>query len=207
MVAIVEPNTFRSERAFLTQKECTTLIQEINNQEQTVLNIPNTTEEAQQTLYKGLTQKYSVYNWLENTVFYAILTPKLTTLQELQNIPRYAVQCWVNKLHFNEFLPLHCHEDEDTTSRFYASTIFLGGPVETGTWYEPIGIRQNSIGELQIASSDVLHRVPKHLFREPRISLAMDIMIDENKLYDIVEKQNAGILYERRFMFFDNANA
>jgi len=206
-MVIVEPHTYRSERAFLSTEECTTLIQEIHSQEQHILNIPNTTEEAQQTEYTGLTQKYSVYNWLENSVFHAILTPKLQTLQELQHIPRYAVQCWVNKLHFNEFLPLHCHEDEDTTSRFYASTVFLGGPVETGTWYEPIGIRQNSIGELQIASSDVLHKVPKHLFKEPRISLAMDIIIDKHKLQDIEEKQHAGILYERRFMFFENANA
>jgi len=83
----------------------------------------------------------------------------------------------MNILRQGERLGTHSHGAEH--DGFYAINIFISGNTTTGTHYEDIGYRPNNIGEISIASNSLEHSVPSHLFKEPRISMAMDVFIND----------------------------
>ena len=57
------------------------------------------------TPFKGLTSKYSCYNWLDDFEF---LIPKLQTILKSTHV----VQCWANVLRQGEGVPRHKHSRE-----------------------------------------------------------------------------------------------
>jgi hypothetical protein len=84
----------------------------------------------------------------------------------------------MNILRQQERIETHSHGSEH--KGFYAINIFISGNTTTGTHYEDIGYHTNNIGEITIASNSLEHGVPSHLFREPRISMAMDVFINQD---------------------------
>ena len=177
-MTVINKNHHNTYEHFLTENECELVrVTALANEEQ-ILNIPNPVYRRNPTGYTGLTAQHTVYNWLSNDTIKGLNIPqRLFDLPDFEDTTTIAIQCWMNILRQQERLETHSHGEEH--DGFYALNIFISGNTTTGTHYEDIGYRPNNIGEITIASNFLEHGVPSHLFREPRISMAMDIWLDE----------------------------
>ena len=177
MVHIVK-DTHISYKNFFTQEECDHIISIFERDKDIV---PYGTD----TGYEGLTSTYSEYNWLYNPDIIPLNIPqRLFELPDFADTTHIAIQCWMNILRQEERLAPHTHgEPEDSDS--YAINIFLSGNTTTGTRYEDTGYVHNEIGEIHICSNQMEHSVPSQLFPEPRISMAMDVWIDDESIEEI----------------------
>ena len=168
---------------FLSPLECDRLSALVLVEEPRVMAIDN----PYGTTYEGLTAQHQVYNWLSHPALQVLDIPqRLFDLPDFENTTHIAIQCWMNVLRQEEKIPMHSHGEEQTP--FYAINIFLSGNPTTGTRYEDIGYTPNEIGEIHICSNNIDHAVPSQLFREPRISMAMDVFIDEESIEEFKEE-------------------
>lgn len=176
-----DPRTHRSEYALFTPEECHAISKILLRHEKSVLAIPN--EDGQHNKYEGITRQFSVYNWLDNPDMLIYDIPKrLFTLPEFQSEEVLYVQCWANILRQGEKLQYHTHAGDENTPEeqaFYASNTFIAGPEDTGTYYND-AYERNTIGHMHLIGSMVPHEVKSHMYREPRISMAMDIYHDNH---------------------------
>ena len=173
-MTVIDKNHHNTYEHFLTEDECESIKVTALANEEHILNIPN----PHPTNYEGLTAQHTVYNWLSNNTIRLLNIPqRLFDLPDFEDTTTIAIQCWMNILRQQERIGTHSHGAEH--DGFYAINIFISGNTTTGTHYEDIGYRPNTIGEISIASNSLDHGVPSHLFREPRISMAMDIWLDE----------------------------
>ena len=174
-MTVINKNHHNTYEHFLTEDECESVKVTALANEEHILNIPNPVP----TAYTGLTAQHTVYNWLSNNTIKGLNIPqRLFDLPDFSGTNHIAIQCWMNILRQQERIGTHSHGAEH--DGFYAINIFISGNTTTGTHYEDIGYRPNSIGEISIASNFLEHKVPSHLFREPRISMAMDVFINED---------------------------
>ena len=164
-------------KEFLSPTECERLSSLALIEEPRVMEIDNPYRHPDS--WQGLTGQHMVYNWLSHPTLQVLNIPqRLFELPDFENTTHIAIQCWMNILRQEEKIPMHSHgEEQDSPS--YACNVFLSGNPTTGTRYEDIGYTQNEIGEIHICSNNIDHAVPSQLFREPRISMAMDVFIDE----------------------------
>lgn len=176
-----DPHTHRSEYTLFTPEECNDISKILLRHEKSVLAIPN--EDRQFNKYEGITRQFSVYNWLDNPDMLIYDIPKrLFTLPEFQQEEVLYVQCWANILRQGEKLQHHTHAGDENTPEeqaFYASNTFISGPQDTGTYYND-AYERNEIGQMHLIGSMVPHEVKSHMYREPRISMAMDIYHDNH---------------------------
>tara|TARA_B100000809_G_scaffold132081_1_gene129864 strand:+ start:944 stop:1534 length:591 start_codon:yes stop_codon:yes gene_type:complete len=164
---------------FLSPLECERLSAFVLVEEPRVMAIDNPFQHADSP-YKGLTGQHTVYNWLSHPTLQVLNIPqRLFDLPDFENTSHIAIQCWMNVLRQTEKIPTHSHGENQ--SAFYAINIFLSGNPTTGTYYEGEHTI-NTQGEIHICSNNIEHKVPSQLFREPRISMAMDVFIDETSI-------------------------
>ena len=159
---------------FLSPIECKRLSAFVLSEEQRVLDIPNPYPSG----YKGLTGQHSVYNWLSHPTLKVLNIPqRLFELPDFEDTTHVAIQCWMNILRQQERIGTHEHgsDPNNPSPPFYAINIFLSGNPTTGTHYEDIGHSPNTLGDIHIIENTLAHSVPSQLFREPRISMAMDV--------------------------------
>ena len=175
----VDKNHQSRYKEFLSPIECKRLSAFILAEEESVNSIPN----PHPSNYEGLTGQHTVYNWLSHPTLKVLNIPqRLFDLPDFVDTTHIAIQCWMNILRQGERLGTHSHGEDDRG--FYAINVFLSGNPTTGTYYE--GEHSiNTQGEIVIASNTINHSVPSQLFREPRISMAMDVWIDDESIEDI----------------------
>ena len=174
---MIDKNHHNYYKEFFSPIECERLSSLVLIEEPRVMEIDNPFQHPDSP-YKGLTGQHTVYNWLSHPTLQVLNVPqRLFDLPDFKNTSHIAIQCWMNVLRQEEKIPKHSHGEEQTP--FYAINIFLSGNPTTGTRYEDIGYTPNEIGEIHICSNNIDHAVPSQLFREPRISMAMDVFIDE----------------------------
>jgi len=179
---MIDKEHHTSYKEFLSPIECKRLSAFVLAEEQRVLSIPN----PYGTTYEGLTAQHQVYNWLSHPTLKVLNIPqRLFDLPDFHGTNHIAIQCWMNVLRQTERIGTHSHGSEH--DGFYAINLFLSGNPSTGTHYEEKH-SINEIGELHICSNSVEHSVPSHLFREPRISMAMDVFIDEYPSHMVNDK-------------------
>lgn len=167
---------------FLSPLECERLSAFVLVEEPRVMAIDN----PYGTTYEGLTAQHQVYNWLSHPTLKALNIPqRLFELPDFENTTHIAIQCWMNVLRQTEKIPTHSHGEEQTP--FYAINIFLSGNPTTGTYYKGEHTI-NTQGEIHICSNNIEHKVPSQLFREPRISMAMDVFIDDESIEEFKEE-------------------
>ncbi len=183
MKSLITDNHHTHYEEFLSPTECEELAELALREEPRVMDIDNPYRDG--STYDGLTGQYLVYNWLSNPHVQTLNIPqRLFNLPDLKNTNHIAVQCWMNILRMNERILPHTHGDgEDSYS--YASNIFLSGNLTTGTRYNDTGWIHNKLGEIHLCSNRMEHSVPSMLWNEPRISMAMDIWIDEDAIEDV----------------------
>lgn len=164
---------------FLSPLECERLSATVLVEEPRVMAIDNPYAPPCSP-YKGLTGQHTVYNWLSHPTLQVLTIPqRLFNLPDFKDTTHIAIQCWMNVLRQEEKIPTHSHGEEQTP--FYAINIFLSGNPTTGTRYEGVHTI-NTQGEIHICSNNIEHSVPSQLFREPRISMAMDVWIDDESI-------------------------
>jgi len=180
---MIDKNHHTYYKEFLSPVECESLSLLAIEDEQRVMEIDNPYRDW--TAYTGLTGQHMVYNWLSHPTVECLNIPqRLFELPDFADTTRIAIQCWMNILRQEERLASHRHgEPEDSPS--YAINIFLSGNTTTGTRYEDTGYIHNEIGEIHICSNLMEHSVPSQLFPEPRISMAMDVWIDDESIEEI----------------------
>jgi hypothetical protein len=167
---------------FLSPLECERLSAFVLVEEPRVMAIDN----PYGTTYEGLTAQHQVYNWLSHPTLKALNIPqRLFELPDFVDTTHIAIQCWMNVLRQTEKIPTHSHGEEQTP--FYAINIFLSGNPTTGTYYKGEHTI-NTQGEIHICSNNIEHKVPSQLFREPRISMAMDVFIDDESIEEFKEE-------------------
>ena len=167
---------------FLSPLECERLSAFVLVEEPWVMAIDN----PYGTTYEGLTAQHQVYNWLSHPTLKALNIPqRLFELPDFVDTTHIAIQCWMNVLRQTEKIPTHSHGEEQTP--FYAINIFLSGNPTTGTYYKGEHTI-NTQGEIHICSNNIEHKVPSQLFREPRISMAMDVFIDDESIEEFKEE-------------------
>jgi hypothetical protein len=136
----------------------------------------------------SLTGRYKYFNYL-NSHIGIILKPKLINIFEQLNL-KYpiSVQCWSNIFRTGEGIQLHHHSDRN----YLSANIFISGNTKPGTTYhfeDPTNFGffdiENSVGEICIFSSTLLHGVKPNTNSEIRISMALDI--HENCDYSSVD--------------------
>ena len=183
---------------FLTPSECHTISKIIIRDEKAVLRIPNDYINA----YSGLTEQHTVYNWLNHEEIKPFNIPYRlhTQLAELRDIPAISIQCWANILRKGEDLMEHTHGTGYDPS-FWAVNIFLSGNPNTGTYFtERKEVYKNSIGELVIVDDNMLHGVHENVYDEPRVSLAVDVHVDELRVQDVIQRELDYRLHPDRFI-------
>lgn len=167
---------------FLSPLECERLSAFVLVEEPRVMAIDN----PYGTTYEGLTAQHQVYNWLSHPTLKALNIPqRLFELPDFVDTTHIAIQCWMNVLRQTEKIPTHSHGENQ--SAFYAINIFLSGNPTTGTYYKGEHTI-NTQGEIHICSNNIEHKVPSQLFREPRISMAMDVFIDDESIEEFKEE-------------------
>jgi|ETNmetMinimDraft_18_1059904.scaffolds.fasta_scaffold05067_2 hypothetical protein len=179
-MTVINKNHHNTYKHFLTEDECEQLSTFVLAEEEKVMAIENPYE----TDYVGLTKQHKVFNWLSYDTLKALNIPqRLFELPDFEDTTHIAIQCWMNVLRQTERIRMHSHgtnffpNHEDGEDNFYACNVFLSGNTTTGTHYADIGYTPNELGEIHICHNLLDHAVPSHLFREPRISMAMDVWI------------------------------
>ncbi|MBR20567.1 MAG: hypothetical protein CMA64_10575 [Euryarchaeota archaeon] len=180
---MIDKNHHTSYKDFLRPTECHVLSYLAIDEEDSVMSIDNPFRHT--NAYTGLTGQHMVYNWLSHPTVASMNIPqRLFELPDFADTTHIAIQCWMNILRQEERLAPHTHgEPEDSPS--YAINIFLSGNTTTGTRYEDTGYVHNEIGEIHICSNQMEHSVPSQLFPEPRVSMAMDVWIDDESIEEI----------------------
>ena len=148
--------------SWITPEEVREIEQTILVKEQYVLDIPP----RWRTPFKGLTGKYSCYNWLDDFEF---LIPKLQTILKTTHV----VQCWANVLRQGEGVPRHKHARGESTN-FKCGNLFITGDTSIGTDYDWIGNIPSTPGDLQWFGCHLFHEVKPNTSKKERISLAFD---------------------------------
>lgn len=172
-------------KEFLSPTECEQLSSFVMSEEPRIMAIDNPYRHPDS--WKGLTGQHMVYNWLSHPTLQALNIPqRLFELPDFENATVLGIQCWMNILRQEERIEQHSHGGPDD-SPSYACNVFLSGNLTTGTRYEDIGYTPNEIGEIHICSQELEHAVPSQLFREPRISMAMDVWFDNESIQEIYD--------------------
>ena len=163
---------------FFTSKECNTVKDLLLKHEKDVLSIPHAHKHNQ---YSGITNKLHVYNWLEHTELRNIFTPKLFSIPRFKSYDTLWVQCWGNILRFGEMIKKHYHREEyernmqGNQNTIYACSVFISGNEKHGILIEDKHYT-NKVGECVVLGEEVVHRVKTYYNKEPRISLAFDVI-------------------------------
>ena len=185
---------------FLTPSECQVISKIIIRDEKAVLRIPNDWIND----YSGLTEQHTVYNWLNHEEIKPFNIPYRlhTQLAELKDIPAISIQCWANIIRKGEDLMEHTHgTGTGKEPPFWAINIFLSGNPNTGTYFtERKEVYKNSIGELVIVDDTMLHGVYENVYDEPRISLAVDVHVDELRVQDCIRRSSEYKVHPDRFI-------
>ena len=176
-------NPFRIHQThdFFSQEECNTVKDLLLRHEQEVLNIPH---QHQHNGYSGLTNKLHVYNWLEHTELRNIFTPKLFRIPLFAEYNTLWIQCWGNILRFGEMIKKHVHREEHERTLqgnqniVYACSVFISGNEDHGILINDTHYT-NRIGECVVLGEEVPHRVKTYYKKEPRISLAFDVITQD----------------------------
>jgi hypothetical protein len=147
---------------WVTPEEIREIEQTVLVKEQYVLSLPTPWENG----FKGLTNKFAAYNWLDDFDF---LVPKL---QKILETPHH-VQCWANVLREGEGVPKHKHA-KGKNADFKCGNLFISGEETIGTTYDWIGNVHNVPGELHWFGCHLPHKVPANTSKKKRISLAFD---------------------------------
>ena len=191
-------------KEFLSPTECERLSSLALIEEPRVMEIDNPYRHPDS--WQGLTGQHMVYNWLSHPTLQVLNIPqRLFELPDFENTTHIAIQCWMNILRQEEKIPMHSHgEEQDSPS--YACNVFLSGNPTTGTRYEDIGYTQNEIGEIHICSNNIDHAVPSQLFREPRISMAMDVWFDSESIEEVYNSPETFPNSEVRLIEFRRGN-
>lgn len=180
---MIDKNHHTHYKEFLSPIECEALSLLAIEDEHRVMTIDN--PYRHEGSYTGLTGQHMVYNWLSHPTIECLNIPKrLFELPDFADTTHIAIQCWMNILRQEEKLGTHAHGGPDD-SPSYAINIFLSGNTTTGTRYEDTGYVHNEIGEIHICSNQMKHSVPSQLFPEPRVSMAMDVWIDDESIEEI----------------------
>jgi len=166
---------------FLSPIECKRLSAFVLAEEDKVLAIPN----PHPSPHTGLTAQHRVYNWLSHPTLKTLDIPKrLFNLPDFENTNHIVIMSWMNVLRQTQRILIHSHDHDFfyptvEPNSFYSCNIFLSGNPSTGAIYSDIGYTPSEIGEIHIVSNLMDHAVPSHLFIEPRISIALDVWIDD----------------------------
>jgi len=147
---------------WITPEEVKEIEQTILVKEQYVLGITP----KWPTAFKGLTSKFSCYNWLDDFEF---LIPKLQTILKTTHV----VQCWANVLRHGEGVPRHQHASGKDRN-FKCGNLFIAGDTSIGTDYDWIGNVPSTPGDLQWFGCHLFHEVKPNRSKKERISLAFD---------------------------------
>ena len=96
------------------------------------------------------------------------------------------IQCWANVLRHGEEMKPHIHATHKytylgghiTVQSENTSTIYINpiNQINNPETYESI----NTVGKLTIFQNNIPHYTTKHLGKRERISIAFDIIVDEN---------------------------
>jgi len=161
---------------FLTAEESEIISRTIIAVEDDVKNIDR--DIYSYTNSDSLTGRYYCYNFLNNEIIGTILKPKIKKL-----FGPCIVQCWANIFREGEGINEHKHILESCQDpEFIAvANLFLQGDPTIGTYYEGIK-RDNKIGEITVFPTDMKHHVPKNPTKSMRISMAMDLYVDNEKV-------------------------
>ena len=176
-------NPFRIHQThdFFSQEECNTVKDLLLRHEQEVLSIP---QQHQHNGYSGLTHQIHVYNWLEHTELRDIFTPKLFRIPLFAEYNTLWIQCWGNILRFGEMIKKHVHREEHERTLqgnqniVYACSVFISGNEDHGILINDTHYT-NKLGECVVLGEEVPHRVKTYYKKEPRISLAFDVITQD----------------------------
>jgi len=190
-----------SYKEFLSPIECGQLSTFVLKEEQRVLDIPNPFDSP----HSGLTAQHRVYNWLSNPTVQELDIPtRLFNLPDFVDTKHIVIMSWMNVLRQTQRIGMHHHEHNFfhpsvEPNSFYSCNVFLSGNPATGAIYEDRGYNPSELGEIHIVSNVMDHAVPSHLYIEPRISMALDVWIDDypDELEDN-EQNNMMEHYDRR---------
>ena len=166
---------------FLSPIECERLSSFVLTEEPKVLSIPNPFTSP----HTGLTAQHRVYNWLSHPTLKTLDIPKrLFNLPDFKDTKHIVIMSWMNVLRQTQRIAIHNHDHSFfhppvEPNSFYSCNVFLSGNTTTGAIYEDSGYTQSELGEIHIVSNLLDHSVPSHLFTEPRISMALDVWIDD----------------------------
>ena len=120
-----------------------------------------------------------IKNFLDTDIGRDILIPKLQEVFSDSNIEYpVSVQCWANVFRNGEGTTYHSHELDGIDG--YSGHIFVSGNNDIGTWYSLDKDGEyvkdvNVPGELVLFPMDTPHYVPKNMYEDYRVSIAMDI--------------------------------
>ena len=166
---------------FLSPIECKRLAAFVLAEEDRVMAIPNPFDSP----HTGLTSQHRVYNWLSHPTLKTLNIPqRLFQLPDFKDTNHIVIMSWMNLLRQTQRIGLHNHDHDFfyptvEPNSFYSCNLFLSGNLTTGAIYSDIGYEVSEVGKIIIISNLMDHAVPSHLFTEPRITMALDVWIDE----------------------------
>jgi hypothetical protein len=130
----------------------------------------------------SLTGRYYCFNFLTDETIGSIMIPKLRNI-----FGPCIVQCWANIFREGEGINEHKHIQKSCQDpEFIAvANLFLRGDPTIGTYYEGVK-RDNKIGEITVFPTDMKHYVPKNPTKSVRISMAMDLYVDNEKVAEYI---------------------
>jgi hypothetical protein len=166
--------SFIKHQVILTPEECDTIAK-------TVLSLEDDIKQRYPDEYIGtpndsLTGRYKFFNFLNNEKIGFILRPKLKEL-----FGPCVVQCWANIFRNDEGIETHSHVNPYTPELVTSANIFVHGDPNIGTYYG--GVKHvNKLGEISIFSPNILHHVPKNQTNTERITIAMDIYLENGEI-------------------------
>ena len=180
----------------LDSRECSALKEIILQNEKSV-------KELGPDIYDGragndsLTGRYSVYNWLNNSEFRDIFLPKLKNffLKSHYSFP-IIIQCWANTFRKNEGIKIH---DHSTIPFVMSANVFICGDPNIGTVFVIDGKEQhisNEEGGITIFPGNTLHYVNPNPTNDVRISIAMDIYLNDSFSDFVVDQKNYNRYYK-----------
>jgi hypothetical protein len=148
------------------------------------------------TSKNSLTGRYSVYNWLNNLEFKNIFLPKLKDffIKSHYSFP-IILQCWVNIFRTGEGIMPHQHGEN-----IMSANVFICGDSNIGTKFlvnHRIKNIQNKEGNITIFPGTMSHYVNSNPTNDVRISIAMDIYLNEEKFYEfVIDSENRNRYYK-----------
>lgn len=172
----------------------------LTKEKEIIENTPEIRDTANGDGYTGLgpnslTSRYQSFNvltWDDEEIqkLKVKIHEKYLEFLEQVGAPRRKVwiQCWANVLRYGEEIKPHIHAthrytylgghitvQSENTSTIYINPINQINHPET---YESI----NTVGKLTLFQNNIPHYCTKHLGKKERISIAFDIIVDENYL-------------------------